>query len=158
MAEPTSTATATVALAAVAVPPLVVMGISTGLRPDMLLAGFAGSLVSIVLLNTVPASGDTWQHMLRTTARRAFTALASAALAGYLGPTMLELAGIPERMALALSFVAGAGAQNVLQLAMARVLSTNPAAPPAPPAPPPPPPPQSPQSPPSPPSTPGAAP
>jgi len=137
MAEPTTTtAAATVAVAAVTVPPLMVLGISTGLRPDMLLAGFAGSLVAIVLLNTVPSSGDTWQHMLKTTGKRMATAAASAALAGYLGPTLLELVGIPNRMALALAFVCGAGAQNVLQLAVARLANiTQNASPPPPPPP-----------------------
>jgi NaMN:DMB phosphoribosyltransferase len=122
MAEPTtSAAAATLAVAAVTVPPLMVLGISTGLRPDMLLAGFFGSLAAMALLNTVPSSGDTWRHMLRTTGRRVCNAGASAALAGYLGPSMLELAGIPDRYALALAFVAGAGAQSVLQLAVARL-------------------------------------
>jgi len=124
MAEPTTAtaAAAVTAAAAATVPPLVLLGISTGLRADMLLAGFAGSLVSIVLLNAVPASGDTWQHMLRTTLRRMATAAASAALAGYLGPAMMELAHIPASMALALAFVTGAGAQRMLQIAVARLV------------------------------------
>ena len=55
MPEPTTTtAVVTLAAGSIAVPALTVAGIPLGLRPDILLAGFAGSLVAIVLLNSVP--------------------------------------------------------------------------------------------------------
>lgn len=128
MAEPTSAtaAAAATAVAAATVPPLMLLGISTGLRADMLLAGFAGSLAAIVLINSVPASGDTWVHMLRTTLRRMATAAASAALSGYLTPAVMELGHIPASMALALAlaFVVGAGAQRMLQVAVSKLTAS----------------------------------
>ncbi len=118
MAEPTSTAVATMAMAGVAVPTLAVFGMQLGLRADVLLAGFLGALVAIVLLNTVPSTGDTWRELLRTTARRAFVALASSATAGYLVPAMLDHAAAATL--LACSFVVGAGAQKILAMAIDR--------------------------------------
>jgi len=124
MAEPISSSAVTLAstvTAAAAVPALTILGISTGVRLDFVLAGFSGSLVAIVLLNSVPSSGDTWRHMIGTAVRRMAIAGASALLAGYLAPALIDLAGIPERMAMAVAFVAGAGAQRVLQAAMSRL-------------------------------------
>lgn len=118
MAEPTSTAVAaaTLTMAGVAVPTLAVFGLQLGLRADVLLAGFLGALVAIVLLNTVPSTGDTWRELLRTTARRAFVAFASSATAGYLVPAMMDHAAIATL--LACSFVVGAGAQKILNMAI----------------------------------------
>lgn len=68
MIEPTSQATAAATLVATGialpllasapavVPQIVVFGIALGLRADVLVAGFAGALVAIVLLDTVPAA------------------------------------------------------------------------------------------------------
>ena len=72
MPEPTSTAAgiATVAVYAGATSAITAFGVPLGLRADLLIAGFAGSLVAIILLNTVPGTGDTWQQLARTTWRR----------------------------------------------------------------------------------------
>lgn len=71
MAEPATTTTAvTLAATTTAVPALTVAGIPLVLRPEILIAGFSGALVAIILLNSVPSSGDTWSELLRTTLRR----------------------------------------------------------------------------------------
>ena len=60
MAEPSSTATAvTLVGTAVSTQALTAFGVPLGLRADVLLAGFLGSLIAIILLNTVPGSSDT---------------------------------------------------------------------------------------------------
>ena len=123
-ASATALTTATMATAGVVVvPALTVFGIATGLRADMLLAGFAGSLVAIVLLNTVPSSGDTWRHMLSTTARRMCTAVASALVAGYLTPLVLLLASVPDALQIGAAFAAGGGAQRLLLAVVQRFTS-----------------------------------
>jgi hypothetical protein len=137
MAEPiTTTSTlagaATIATAgAVVVPALTIFGVATGLRADMLIAGFAGSLVGIVLLNTVPSGGDTWRAMVDTTFRRMATAVASALAAGYLTPLVLLLANVPDSLQLGAAFAAGGGAQRILLGRVHRF--TNAAGPPGPP-------------------------
>lgn len=65
MPEPITPAAATLASATAAVPTLVAFGVNLGLRPDVLVAGFAGALVAIVLLGSVPSDGDTWRHLAR---------------------------------------------------------------------------------------------
>ncbi len=79
MAEPTtSTAAAAVATLTGAAPAISVVqlfGVNLGLRHDVLVAGFAGALVAIVLLNSVPSDGDTWQHLLQSTLKRMFVAM-----------------------------------------------------------------------------------
>lgn len=114
MPEPISTSTATVVGAALVVPMLSVFGVPLGLRPDLLIAGFAGSLVAIVLLNSAPSEGDTLQHLLGSTVRRLFIALASSLTAGYLTPLAMLLAAIPDSLLLGAAFAVGAGAQRVL--------------------------------------------
>jgi hypothetical protein len=114
MPEPASTASATLAAAAVTVPSLTAFGVPLGLRPDLLIAGFAGSLVAIILLNTVPSSGDTWPELLRTTLRRMLVAFASSLTAGYLTPMALVLATMPEALLMGAAFAVGGGAQKVL--------------------------------------------
>ena len=66
MPEPTSTAAGvlTVATGTAATAVLTAFGVPLGLRVDLLIAGFAGALVAIVLLNTVPGTGDTWRELL----------------------------------------------------------------------------------------------
>lgn len=120
MAEPVSSSSLGTA-AVLAAPLLTVLGVSTGLRTDVLMAGFAGSLASMVLLNTVPSLGDTWIELIRTTAKRMSTAAASSLMAGYLAPALLDVVGVSESKTLALSFVAGAGAQWVLKAAVDRL-------------------------------------
>ncbi len=64
MAEPTSTAAATLLAATASLPIITAFGIPLGLRADLLVAGFAGALVAIILLNTVPATDDTLREMV----------------------------------------------------------------------------------------------
>lgn len=84
MPEPTSTAAgvATIAMGAASTSAITAFGVSLGLRVDILIAGFFGSLVAIILLNTVPGTSDTWVELLRTTVRRMFVAFASSLTAG----------------------------------------------------------------------------
>ena len=121
MAEPTTAAAATLATASAAVPGLVVAGVHLGLRPDMLLAGFAGALAAIVLLNSVPLTGDSLAHMLRTTLRRIGVALTSALVAGYMTPALMFAAQVNEQVGLGVAFAAGAGAQGLLRAAVRRL-------------------------------------
>ena len=123
MADPTSTTAAAITMAATgaALPVISVLGIPLGLRVDFLFAGFIGSLVAIILLNTVPSQGDTVARLVRTTMRRMFVAIASSMTAGYLTPLVLLLASLPEPLVLSVAFAVGGGAQQVLVFAIARV-------------------------------------
>jgi hypothetical protein len=122
MPEPTSTAAAgaTYTAAGLTLPALTAFGIPLGLRADVLIAGFFGSLVAIILLNSVPAEGDTWKHLVRTTAKRIGVAVASSVTAGYLTPIMLLLANLPDPMFLGAAFGVGGGAQHCLRILIAR--------------------------------------
>lgn len=121
MPEPTTAATvATIVAGTVAVPTLSVAGVSLGLRPDLLIAGFSGALVAVVLLNSVPSSGDTWRELLRTTGRRMAVACASSLTAGYLTPLVLLFASLPDPVALGAAFAVGGGAQKVLRALITR--------------------------------------
>ena len=123
MPEPTSTtaaAVATMAAAGVSIPMLTAFGVPLGLRTDVLIAGFFGSLVAIILLNSVPSVGDTWQHLVRTTFKRMFVAVASSVTAGYLTPLALLLANLPDALLLSAAFGVGGGAQRVLLILIAR--------------------------------------
>lgn len=123
MADPFNAAGAGITLAAAttAVPVITLYGVSLGLRPDLLIAGFGGALGAIALLNTVPSTGDTWREMLRTAGRRLFVMLASSLTAGYLTPLSLLLANVPESLLLAGAFAVGAGGQGVLARAVVRM-------------------------------------
>lgn len=117
MVEPTTPTAAALTLAgtAAAVPALTLFGVSLGLRADVLMAGFAGSLAAMALLNTVPGLGDRWQDMLRTTGRRIGVAVTSALTAGYLTPlAALAFDKMAEPVMLGVAFTVGAGAQKVL--------------------------------------------
>lgn len=114
MPEPMSTATATLVAAVAAVPALTAFGIPLGLRPDLLVAGFSGSIVAIVLLNSVPGTSDTWRELMRTTLRRMAVAVASSLTAGYLAPLALLVFNLPASLLLGEAFIVGAGAQQVL--------------------------------------------
>lgn len=116
MPEPTSTAAGllTVATATATSSVITAFGVSLGLRVDVLIAGFAGALVAIILLNSVPGGNDTWRELLRTTLRRMFVALASCLTAGYLAPLALLVAQLPDSLLLGGAFAVGAGAQKVL--------------------------------------------
>lgn len=123
MAELTSTAVAaaTYGGATLAIPVLTAFGVPLGLRPELLIAGFAGSLVAIVLLNSVPSTGDTWRELLRTTTRRMFVALASSLTAGYLTPIAALAASFPPEVLMGTAFAVGGGAQKVLMNVISRV-------------------------------------
>lgn len=124
MPEPTSTTTAavaTLAAAGVSMPIITVLGVPLGLRADLLIAGFFGSLVAIILLNSVPGVGDTWQQLLRTTMRRMMVAVASSVTAGYLTPLALLVASLPDALVLSAAFAVGGGAQQVLMFAIRRL-------------------------------------
>lgn len=123
MPEPTSTTAAAVATytaAGLSVPMISAFGVSLGLRADVLIAGFFGSLVAIILLNSVPSEGDTWQHLVRTTFKRMFVAVASSITAGYLTPLALLLASLPDALLLSAAFGVGGGAQRVLLILIAK--------------------------------------
>ena len=124
MPEPTSTATATIAASAVAVPALTLLGMPLGLRADVLVAGFSGALAAIALLNSVPAAGDSWHAMARTALRRMSVALTSSLTAGYITPLALTLAAMPPELLLGGAFVVGGGAQQVLASVIRRVQRT----------------------------------
>lgn len=124
MPEPTSTTTvavATLAAAGASMPVLSFLGMPLGLRADLLIAGFAGSLVAIILLNSVPGGSDTWRELLRTTMRRMFVAIASSITAGYLTPLALLIANLPDALVLSTAFAVGGGAQQVLMSAIRRL-------------------------------------
>ncbi len=123
--------------AGVALPPLTILGVQLGLRPELLIAGFFGALVAMLLLNSVPSDGeDTWRSMVRTALRRMGVALASSLMAGYVAPLAPLVAGgvwskvvggvVPEfldSMAVAVlaAFIVGVFAQRILQLSARRL-------------------------------------
>ena len=121
MAEPTSTAAVTLMAATISVPMITILGVPLGLRADLLVAGFAGSLVAIVLLNSVPGYGDTWRELIRSTVRRMFVCGASSLTAGYLTPLALLLANVPDPLVISGAFAVGGGAQQVLMFAIRRL-------------------------------------
>jgi hypothetical protein len=121
MPEPATTATITIAAASVTMPVLTAFGVPLGLRPDVLVAGFCGSLVAIALLNTVPTTGDTWREMVRTAIRRMCVALASSLTAGYLTPLVALIVNMPDNVLLPLAFAVGSSAQQALIMALSRI-------------------------------------
>ena len=137
MAEPTTTASLTFIAATVSVPAITVLGIPLGLRPDLLIAGFGGSLVAIILLNSVPTRNDTWRELIRTTIRRMSVACASSLTAGYFAPVMplVPLLGslMSDPVLLGTAFGIGGGAQEVLRFVIRKLggggVAAQPAAP-----------------------------
>jgi len=129
MPEPTSTTAAVVTYAAagLSVPMLSAFGTPLGLRVDVLIAGFFGALVAIILLNSVPSYGDTWRHLIRTTLRRIFVCIASSVTAGYLTPLALLIASMPDALLVSAAFGVGGGAQRVLLLVIAKLGAPDPA-------------------------------
>lgn len=114
MPEPTTSATLTLVGQALVVAPITIAGVSLGLRADVLLAGFAGAVAAMALLNTVPGGGDTWPELVRTSLRRVGVSVGSAVTAGYLAPLLGLINGVPEPLLLSLAFIVGAGAQQML--------------------------------------------
>jgi hypothetical protein len=116
-------------------PQLVVFGYALGLRADVLVAGFAGSVVALTFFNSVPSTGDTLRRLVETTLRRMWWCLASSLTSGYLTPLVLLPAPselhIPEALMYSVAFVVGAGAQRILgrflQRAEERIASASPA-------------------------------
>ena len=129
--EPTTTASAAVAAAvpALAVPLVTLLGINTGLRPDLLLAGFFGGLVAISVLDSVPGATDTWRTLLATSVQRLFSMVSSALIAAYLAPISAPLvswlpAGMADSALLAVAFGFGAGGQRLLRKFLTRLENT----------------------------------
>jgi hypothetical protein len=121
MPELTSSTSVTLAASAAAVPSLTAFGVSIGLRPDILVAGFAGALAGVILLNSVPGAVDTWRALLASTVKRFFVVLASALTAGYSAPSLAGGLELPHQLLAA--FVIGAGAQQVLAALISRVVN-----------------------------------
>lgn len=126
MPEPmsiTSTAVSvtTVGLSAPALTMLTVAGLNLGVSPELLVAGFAGALAAIVLLNAVPQEEDTIKSLVSTAIRRIFVAIASSLTAGYLTPGVMQLSGLPSYWVMGAAFVIGAGAQSILRWAIERI-------------------------------------
>jgi hypothetical protein len=125
MPEPTISAGVTFGVITGTVPMLIAFGVPLGLRPDVLVAGFAGAVVAITLLNTVPHEEDTWIGLLRTTGRRVMVAIASSLTAGYLTPLALSWSQLSESNLLGISFAIGGGAQQVLTYAILKLTGKN---------------------------------
>jgi hypothetical protein len=121
MTEPVSTsAAAMLAASSVAIPVLTIAGISLGLRADVLLAGFAGSVAAMALLNSVPSSGDGARELLRTTAKRLGVAVGSSVTAAYIAPLVALINNVPDPLILSVAFIAGAGAMRILPFIIER--------------------------------------
>lgn len=114
MSEPVITSVATLAATSVAVPVLTLAGVSLGLRADVLLAGFAGSVAAMALLNSVPASGDSVRELVRTTFKRLGVAVGSSVTAAYVAPLVALVNNVPDALVLSIAFVCGAGAMQML--------------------------------------------
>lgn len=123
MPEPTSTtaALATTTAAGLTVPMITAFGIPLGLRTDVLIAGLFGSLVAILVLNSVPGTGDTWQELVRTTFKRVGVAIASSVSSGYLTPLGMLIVKLPDPVLLGVAFGVGVSAQRILLLIIAWV-------------------------------------
>ncbi|MFI8616477.1 hypothetical protein ACIGHN_13330 [Acidovorax sp. NPDC077693] len=123
MPEPTSTAAgiASLAVTAVSTTAVTAFGIPLGLRADLLVAGLFGGLAAIIVLNTVPSTGDTWRELVRTTVKRMCVAMASSLTAGYLTPMFAYPAFVGEPWQLGAAFVIGAFAQRMLMIARDKV-------------------------------------
>lgn len=122
MPEPTTTTVAATYVAtAVAVPIITAFGVPLGLRADHLVAGLSGSMVAMVLLNSVPSTGDIWSEMVRTTLRRMFVALASSLTAGYLTPLLMVMINLSDSFIVGAAFAVGGGAQQFLSAVIKRL-------------------------------------
>lgn len=132
MPEPTSTTAAatTLTITGLSIPMITAFGVPLGLRADVLIAGFFGSLSIIILFNSVPSEGDTWQHLVRSTLKRMFVAAASSITAGYLTPMVMLMASLPDPVLMSAAFAVGGGAQHVLKMAIAKIGASPPPPPP----------------------------
>lgn len=109
-------------------PVLTFMGVGLGLRPDVLLAGFCGSVAAMSLLNTVPGSTDNWRELWKTSYRRVSVAIASSLFAGYATPLLALMNGVPPALLLSVAFIAGAGAQTLLAKIVSKAKTSTPGA------------------------------
>ena len=125
MPEPTSMAATTMVLTGATVPFITALGVPLGIRADILIAGFFGCLVAIILFDSVPGDDDTWRNLLRTSLRRMAAAGASAVTAGYLTPVFVHpLSPVPaDPYVLGLAFVIGWGAKRAINEIGDRVMS-----------------------------------
>lgn len=116
MAEPATTAglAALAVTTAASTTAVTILGIPLGLRIDILIAGLFGCLAAIIVLNSVPSTGDTWRELRRTTVRRMWVAIASSMCAGYLTPLASLMWAVPEPLQLCTAFMVGAFAQRML--------------------------------------------
>lgn len=122
---PLAAASASIGAPAITAGALTIFGVAVGIRPELLFAGFCGAFAAISLLNTVPASGDTWQHMLKTSWRRVSVSVASAMCSAYCAP-LVPLTLDTDAKLLGAAFVVGAGAQTVLAVLIQRVSGKKP--------------------------------
>lgn len=127
MPDPTTTTAAAITLAAgaAAVPMVTILGIPLGLRADLLIAGFSGSLAAISLLNAQPARDDTWLEAIKASPRRMGVAIASSLTAGYLTPLILSLPAISDAWLLGGAFAIGCAPHLALIFGIKRVIGGN---------------------------------
>lgn len=122
MLEPTSTTVTVVAAAATAsIPVLTILGVPLGIRVDWLMAGFLGALVGIILFDTVPTVGDSWQQLARNTFKRMFVMVASSLTAGYLTPIIaLSFAAMVDPVLLGIAFGIGIAPKFIMGIVLKR--------------------------------------
>ena len=120
--EPGASAAVKLGLAGAALPVLELFGVPLGLRVDQLLAGFFGSLSAMVLLNSVPSTGDTIAELVRTSMRRIMVSVTSAVTAGYLVPLTVAVLDLKTQgLDLAIAYAIGAAAQKILRATAERL-------------------------------------
>jgi hypothetical protein len=107
------------------------LGVPLGLRVDLLIAGFLGSVVAMGLFNSVPVSWDTWQQLVRTSLQRMMVAVCSSLVAGYVTPIIMLIANMPPALVVGTGFVVGAGARQMLNSVIQRFSGGAPLPPPA---------------------------
>lgn len=120
MAEPSSPVVGvTLAVSGAAVPVLSAFGVPLGISPDVLIAGFAGSLASMVLLNSVPSGGSGLLAVVGTTVRRVMVAAVSSLMAAYVARPVTGALDLNHGWMLLTAFAVGAGAQPILETLVA---------------------------------------
>lgn len=127
MPEPTTTTAAAITLAAgaAAVPMVTILGIPLGLRADLLIAGFGGSLAAISILNSTPAKDDTWLEAIKVAPKRIGVAIASSLTAGYLTPLILSFSSINDVWLMGGAFAIGCSPHLALLFGIKRVTGGN---------------------------------
>ncbi len=64
------------------------LGVTLGLRPDLLFAGFIGVICAIFFLNAEPRSEDTFADLLKTSLRRLLLIVVSVLAACFIAPVV----------------------------------------------------------------------